>query len=111
VSSLPSLAAALRRKLLAKPGFTYKPVCGACGRQTEPRDFGHEFCKACEAEREAMSLEWERQRWEEVTGGPRVQHPPMYDCPQATEPFLPDDEPDHAEEPGGETHIGHTDEF
>lgn len=96
---LPAFAAALRRKLLARPEYTPLPTCGACQRQVQPKDFGREYCKACEAERAAISEEWDAMRDAEVGAGPAVQHPPMYDCPDAAMPFLPDDEdePCHAE--------------
>ena len=84
----------LRRELLQRPGFSRLPVCGACGREVQPRDFGREFCRPCEAERAAVSEAWEAERWAEANGGPVVQHPPMFDCPEAARPFLPDDAED-----------------
>jgi hypothetical protein len=51
----------IRRALLAQPGITALPVCGACQREVQPRDFGREFCKPCEAERTEASVYFQAQ--------------------------------------------------
>ena len=87
------LAARLRRELLQRPGFTRLPVCGACGRETEPRSFGREFCRPCEAERAAVSEAWEAERWAEANGGPiPIPTEPMFGSEEAGRPFLPSDD-------------------
>lgn len=68
MSALPRFAAVLRRKLLAQPGITALPVCGACGAETTARNWGREFCRACEAERAEVSAEWDAQRDAEIGG-------------------------------------------
>lgn len=78
---LSLFAARLRRKLLQRPGFTRLPACSACGRETEPRNFGREHCKPCEAERAAVSEAWEAERWAEANPGASFPIPaePMFD--------------------------------
>ena len=91
---LPAFAAAVRRRLLARPGITALPVCGACGRQVQPRHFGKEFCQSCESERLEASEYF--QRLNDETDWPVLPAPgyPMFDCPEAARPFLPDDAED-----------------
>ena len=84
----------IRRRLLAQPSITAKPVCGACGREVQPRDFGREHCKACEAERAAVSEAWEAERYAEANPGAAFPLPSelMFGSDEAAKPFLPDDE-------------------
>jgi hypothetical protein len=91
MSRRPSpLAARLRRELLQRPGFTRLPVCGACQRQVQPRDFGREHCKAGEAARAQVSAAWEREQWSLTHPNASFSLPaePMLGGPEADEPFL-----------------------
>ena len=94
MSALPINIAALRRELTARGVVTPLPVCPWCSRQVSVSAFGKEACKPCEAERARASVEWDEQRWAEANAGPLVQHPAMYDCPEAAAPFLVEDEDD-----------------
>jgi hypothetical protein len=91
-----AFAAAVRRKLLALPEFTPKPVCAACGHETEPGNFGREFCRPCEAERAAMSEMWEAERHAEANPSTSFAIPaePMFDSTEAGKPFLADEDED-----------------
>jgi hypothetical protein len=93
MSRRPSpLAIRLGRELLQRPGFTRLPVCGACGRETEPRNFGREFCKPCEGERAEVSAYWQAQIEATLAGEPSPPAEPMFGSEAAAKPFLPDDE-------------------
>jgi hypothetical protein len=95
VSSLPALARQLRRKLLAKPGFSRLPICQACLREVEPSDLRGELCGTCRAERDRASAEWDAQCWAEANGGSiALPAEPMYGGDEGAAPFLPDDEDD-----------------
>ncbi len=84
--------AAFRRRLLAEPGITPRPVCGACRREVEPRDFGREYCQPCEAERAEVSAYWQAQIEATQADEPVPPSEPMFDSEDAAKPFLPEDE-------------------
>jgi hypothetical protein len=90
----PPISAAFRRKLVAQPGLTALPVCGACGREVQPRDFGREHCKACEAERAEASAYWQAQIDATLADEPPPPTEPMFDSADAGKPFLLSDEED-----------------
>jgi hypothetical protein len=75
----PPISAAFRRKLLAQPGITGLPVCGACGREVQPRDFGREHCKACEAERAEASDYFQAELDATLADAPIPPASPMFD--------------------------------
>ncbi len=91
---LRAISAAFRRKLLAQPSISALPVCGACGRETEPRNFGRQYCKPCEAERAAVSAEWDREQWALTHPNASFPRPadPMFGGAEAEKPFLADDQ-------------------
>lgn len=86
------ISAAFRRKLLAKPGITKLPVCDACQREVQPRDFGHEFCRACEAERAEAAVYFQAQLDATLSDVPVPPAEPMFGSAEAAQPFLPEDE-------------------
>jgi hypothetical protein len=89
---LRGISAVFRRKLLAQPGIGALPVCGACNKQVRPRDFGREFCKACEAERAEVADYWQAQIDATLTNEPTRPAEPMLGSEEAGRPFFPDDE-------------------
>ncbi len=89
--------ARLRRKLLAQPGITRLPVCGACQREVQPREFGREYCKACEAERAEVSAYWQAQIDATLADEPSPPAEPMFGSAEAEKPFLPAGRLNHAD--------------
>ena len=88
---LRTISAAFRRKLLAQPGITVLPVCAACQRQVQPRGFGRERCKPCEAERAEVSAYWQGQIDATLADEPPPPTEPMFGSDAAAMPFLPHD--------------------
>jgi hypothetical protein len=84
--------ARFRRELLERPGFTRRPVCGAWQREVLPRDFGREFCKACEPERGEVSAYWQAQIDATLANEPSATAEPMFGGAAAERPFLAEDE-------------------
>ena len=86
----------LRRELLQRPGFTRLPVCGACGRETEPRNFGREHCKRCELERAEASVYFhgllDATLADALADEPSPPAEPMFGSAEAERPFLIEDE-------------------
>jgi hypothetical protein len=91
----PPLSAAFRRAIAAQPGLSPLPVCGACQRQVQPRDFGREHCKACEAERAEASAYFQAQIDATLANEPSPPAEPMFGSDAAAKPFLPYDEGDN----------------
>lgn len=89
---LSPLAARLQRRLLQESGITALPVCGACGRETEPRNFGREHCKPCEAERAEASAYFQAQLDATLANEPAPPAEPMFGSADAAKPFLPGEE-------------------
>jgi hypothetical protein len=51
VSTLPRWARAVQKAILAKPGLTELPRCGACQRLFAPIDIKGDLCIQCDGER------------------------------------------------------------
>jgi hypothetical protein len=51
MSTKPRWVRAVQRALLAQPGITELPRCGACARLMAPRDMCGEMCRDCHTER------------------------------------------------------------
>ena len=91
---LPAFAAAVRRRLLARPGITARPTCEACRAEVDPKAIQAGLCPSCKAERDEAATYF--QRLNDETDWPVLPAPgyPMFDCPEAARPFLPDDAED-----------------
>ncbi len=83
---------AFRRRLLAQPGITPLPTCAACQRQVQPKDFGREYCRRCEAERAEASVYFQAQLDATLNPEPPTPEFPIFGGPEAARPFLPSDE-------------------
>jgi hypothetical protein len=88
-------SAAFRRAIAAQPGLSPLPVCGACQRQVQPRDFGREHCKACEAERAEAAIYFQAQLDATLADAPTPPTEPMFGSDEAARPFLADEDEEY----------------